>query len=58
MISQQIKVFYLKQKRFGYDQQVIFENIVYWINSKTKPNSNDAAEILASFFIQNCEIFE
>lgn len=58
MISQQIKVFYLKQKRFGYDQQVIFENIVAWINSKTKPNSNDAAEILASFFIQNCEIFE
>ena len=58
IISQQIKIFYLKQKRFGYDQQVIFENIVAWINSKTKPNSSDASEILASFFIQNCEIFE
>lgn len=58
MISLQIKGFYLRQKRFGYDQQVIFENIVAWINSKTKPRSNDAAEILVSFFIQNCEIFE
>ncbi|OTA18060.1 hypothetical protein Xvie_00746 [Xenorhabdus vietnamensis] len=58
MISLQIKTFYLKQKRFGYDQQIIFENIVAWINSKTKPKSSDAAEILASFFIQNCEVFE
>ena len=58
IISLQIKTFYLKQKRMGYDQQVVFENIVSWINSKTKPESTDAPEILASFFIQNCEIFE
>lgn len=58
MISGQIKIFYLKQKRFGYGQQVIYENIVSWIIFKTKPDSDDAAEIIAAFFIQNCEIFE
>jgi hypothetical protein len=57
IISLQIKTYYLKQKSMGLDQQVIFENIVAWIHAKTKPKTNDAAEIMASFFIQNCEIF-
>jgi hypothetical protein len=57
MISLQIKTYYLKQKSMGYGQQVIFENIVAWIHTKTKPKTNDAAEIMASFFIQNCEVF-
>lgn len=57
IISLQIKTYYLKQKTMGLDQQAIFENIVSWIFAKTKPKTNDAAEIMASFFIQNCEIF-
>lgn len=57
IISLQIKIYYIKQKNMGLTQQEIFENIVAWINAKTKPKTNDAAEILASFFIQNCEIF-
>lgn len=57
MISSQIKIYYLKQKKMGFDQQVIFENIVAWIHSKTNPETLDAAEILTSFFIQNCEVF-
>ncbi len=57
IISMQIKAYYLKQKNMGLDQQAIFENIVAWIHARTKPRTNDAAEILASFFIQNCEIF-
>ena len=57
IISLQIKTYYIKQKNMGVDQQVIFENIVSWIYAKTKPKTNDAAEILASFFIQNCEVF-
>lgn len=57
MISLQIKTYYIKQKSMGYGQQVIFENIVSWIHAKTKPKTNDAAEIMASFFIQNCEVF-
>lgn len=58
IISLQIRSYYLKQKQMGIDQQVIFDNIVRWIHVKTKPQSSDAAEILASFFVQNCEIFE
>ena len=57
MISLQIKTYYIKQKNMGLNQQAIFENIVAWIHAKTKPKTNDAAEIMASFFIQNCEIF-
>lgn len=57
IISLQIKTYYVKQKNMGISQQAIFENIVAWIYVKTKPKTNDAAEIIASFFIQNCEIF-
>jgi hypothetical protein len=58
IISNQIKGFYLIQKGDGVSQQAAFDNIVKWLNAKTKAESNDAAEIITSFFIQNCEIFE
>lgn len=58
VISLQVKTYYLLQKNEGRSQQTIFDNIVSWINVKTTPETSDAAEILASFFIQNCEIFE
>lgn len=58
IISLQIKTYYLKQKGMGLTQQVVFENIVAWLNAKTNPDTSDAAEILTSFFIQNCEVFE
>ena len=57
IISLQIKTYYMKQKKMGIGQQAIFENIVSWIYAKTKPKTNDAAEIMVSFFIQNCEVF-
>ena len=52
VISLQIKTFYIKQKNAGYSQQVIFENIVNWLNTKTKPDTKDGAEImvLSQFF--------
>lgn len=58
LISTQIKSYYKKQKNLNLTQQEIFDNIVSWIIAKTKPKTNDAAEILTSFFIQNCEVFE
>jgi hypothetical protein len=57
LISLQIKAYYLKQAQMGIEQQAIFDNIVTWIRIKTRSQSMDAAEILASFFVQNCEIF-
>ena len=59
LVASEIRTFYLKQKTIsGANQQVIFDDVVAWIGTKTKPKTNDAAEIVTSFFIQNCEIFE
>ena len=58
LIAQQVKVFYLKQKSLGLSQQEVFSNIVKWLQEKTKPKTVEAAEIVTSFFIQNCEVFE
>jgi hypothetical protein len=58
LISSQVKTFYLAQKHHGLTQQQIFSGIVSWIHSKTRPKTVEAAEIVASFFIQNCEVFE
>lgn len=57
LISYQIKNFYLKQLQITKDQQEIYTNIVKWIETKTNSKTVEAAEILAAFFIQNCEIF-
>lgn len=57
IVSLQVKTYFLKQKQLGLEQQAIFDNLVSWVNIKTKPRSIDAAEILVSFFVQNCEVF-
>lgn len=58
LIFTQVRAFYLKQKSLGLSQPEIFANIVAWFLAKAKPQTVDAAEIVASFFIQNCEVFE
>tara|TARA_R110002096_G_scaffold5175_30_gene24282 strand:+ start:1248 stop:2012 length:765 start_codon:yes stop_codon:yes gene_type:complete len=57
IVSLQVKTYFLKQQQLGVDKQAIFDNLVSWVRVKTKPRSIDAAEILVSFFIQNCEVF-
>jgi len=58
LISSQVKAFYLAQKQQGWSQQHIFTSVVEWIVMSTKPKTLEAAEIVASFFVQNCEVFE
>ncbi|MCE0917396.1 ABC-three component system protein [Pseudomonas sp. NMI760_13] len=58
MISMQVKTYYLLQKKETQSQQAIFKNIVEWIRHRSGSESEEASEIIASFFIQNCEIFE
>jgi hypothetical protein len=58
LISLQVKGFFLKQKQRGISQHAIFHNIAEWICRKTQSQSLDAAEIVTSFFVQNCEVFE
>ncbi|MBU2524145.1 HNH endonuclease [Patescibacteria group bacterium] len=57
LIFSQVKSYYLKQKSLRISQQEIFSNIVDWFFIKTKPQTIEAAEIVTSFFIQNCEVF-
>lgn len=58
LISLQIKTFYKKQLQKHQDQQLIFLNMVGWIQHHFKPQTIEASEIMVSFFIQNCEIFD
>jgi len=58
LIYSQVKTYYLKQKSLCLPQQEVFSNIVQWIFVKTEPQTIEAAEIVTSFFIQNCEVFE
>lgn len=58
LISTQIKSFYKQQKALQLSQHAIFSNIVDWLFTKTKPTNIESAEIVASYFVQNCEIFE
>ncbi|WP_369335499.1 ABC-three component system protein [Clostridioides difficile] len=53
-----MRLFYLQQAKTSSSQQQIYKNIVYWLQQKTSSTSSEACEILASFFIQNCEIFK
>jgi hypothetical protein len=58
LIYSQVRTFYLKQKALGFSQQVIFNNVVEWLRHATESESQEAAEIIAAFFVQNCEVFE
>lgn len=58
LISSQIKSYYIKMSQIHDDQQSIYEEIVNWLYKKTNSISYDAASIIVSFFIQNCEVFK
>ncbi len=58
LIFAQVRTFYIKQKKLGLPQGVIFKNVTTWISERTTPSAIDAVEIVASFFVQNCEVFE
>ncbi|MFN4119220.1 MAG: ABC-three component system protein [Acidovorax sp.] len=57
-IFTQVKSFYVMQKRQGLTQAQVFANVVAWIRIRAEAQSLESAEAVASFFIQNCEIFE
>lgn len=54
----QVKSFYVMQKRQGLTQAQVFANLVDWIRTRAKAQTLESAEAVASFFIQNCEVFE
>ena len=54
----QVKSFYVMQKRQRLPQAQVFANLVAWIRARAKAQTLESAEAVASFFIQNCEVFE
>jgi hypothetical protein len=58
LIFSQVHSFYLKQSSLGLPQAEIFSHVVDWISSATAPETTESAEIVASFFVQSCEVFE
>jgi hypothetical protein len=58
VIFAQVRTFYLKQKSLGLPQVQIFANTVRWLSDRTDTGARDAVELVAAFFVQNCEVFE
>ena len=53
-----IKSCYEKMKAITNNKEYIFNEIVNWIMKHTGSKSQVACEIVVSFFIQNCEVFD
>ena len=58
LIFGQVRAFYLKQKSLQLPQADVFANVVRWIRIHSQAKTLESAEAVASFFIQNCEVFE
>lgn len=57
LIAQQVRAFYLAQKRDCDDKSELYNRVARWIRRRSEA-SEEAASILASFFVQNCEVLE
>lgn len=53
----EIRTAYLKCISNQCEQEVAFDSLVDWLSSKTQGN-NIACEIIISFFVQNCQIYD
>jgi len=58
LIYSQVRTFYLKQKSLGLPKQEVYQNIVAWFQNVTKTDTIEAPEVIAAFFVQNCEVLD
>jgi hypothetical protein len=58
LIYSQVRTFYLKQKDLGLSKQEIYQNVVTWFRNVTKTDTIEAPEVIAAFFVQNCEVLD
>lgn len=57
MILSQVRSYYCAcQVKLGADFNA-FEAVVLWLQGKSKNHVKEASEIVASFFVQNCEVY-
>ena len=57
VISMQVRCCFIKMTDITEDKEVIFDNMVQWLQTKTQCQSTSACEAVISFFVQNCEVF-
>ena len=58
LIYSQVRTFYLKQKDLGLPKTEIYQNVVAWFQNVTKTDMIEAPEVIAAFFVQNCEVLD
>ncbi len=58
LIYSQVRTFYLKQKSLGLPKQEIYQNVVAWFRTVAKTDMIEAPEVIAAFFVQNCEVLD
>lgn len=57
LIYNQVKGYYLRLLSKGFNQLEIFEHMCDWFMANKAVSERAKAEVLVSFFIQNCEVF-
>jgi hypothetical protein len=58
IIASEIKTCFLKVASRGLSQEEVFSTLVSWLNSKTQSQSELACQIIISYFVQDCEVFD
>jgi hypothetical protein len=58
LIYSQVRTFYLKQKSLGLPKTEIYRNVVTWFRSVPHTEMIEAHEVIAAFFVQNCEVLD
>lgn len=56
-IYSQVKTYYVKLKKNGLNQTQMFSALTEWINNRSTCKNTEVAEMLVSFFVQNCEVY-
>ena len=58
IVASEVKTAYLKAASSTDDKSLIFDLLIKWMISKIPQASKEACEIIISFFVQNCEVYD
>jgi len=58
LLASEIKTADLKSAGNTEDKIIIFNSMVSWMKSKITNTSKEVCEVMVSYFIQNCEVFD
>lgn len=58
LIASKVRTAYISVSTEERNQDEVFDALVEWLNSQTQNKYRIACEIIISFFVQNCEVFD